>query len=267
MKIFKAIVEAAKDFLHDECMVSGAALAYYTIFSLPPILIILFAVAGWFGVEADRIDTIVKQQVGLPITDVTGSIGHKEEPNSSESDESSDAEEKQTVPSEVAGFGWLSRIFGIGLLFFTATSLFAQFQHALNRVWKVQRDPNRKVLRWFLLKRILSLGMVAIIAFMLLVSLVLTMMVDEMIEWTQGPKATFLMFGLGMLANNLITLFVATVLFAVMFKVLPDAKTSWKDMFVGSFLTALLFVTGKSVISWYLQNSEVGSSWEVPLHP
>ncbi|MAT14455.1 MAG: ribonuclease BN [Planctomyces sp.] len=256
MKFFKAAKEAAWDFIEDDCMSSGAALAYYTIFALPPLLIIVFAVAGRFGVDDQQIDTIVKEQLGIPITEFEGAdlsdaslVG---EESGNDSDQSS---------GNIAGLSYVSRAFGLGVLFFSVTGLFSQFQYSLNRVWEVKPDPDRSTIKEFVLKRLLSLGMVAIIAFLLLVSLVLSTLMDEAMEAIQGPNPGGAMMVLGIIVNNVITVIIGTLLFASMFKVLPDARTSWRDMFVGSFLTAVLFVIGKALIGWYLQNSNVGSDW------
>ncbi|MCA9040134.1 MAG: YihY/virulence factor BrkB family protein [Planctomycetaceae bacterium] len=255
MKIFKALRQAGKDFAEDECMASGAALAYYTIFSLPPMLVIVFAVAGWFGVQESKIDSMVKSQLGMPISTLP------EEAEDVPEEEQGARQERRGAIANIAGLGWLSNLFGIGLLVFSATGLFTQFQKSLNRAWEVRRATRKKKMWGFVLKRALSLGMVAIIAFVLLISLVLTMLVDETLDLITGEKVDSAVMGLGLLVDNLVTLVIGTLLFTVMFKILPDAKTSWRDMLAGSFFTALMFVVGKTVIGWYLRNADIGSHW------
>lgn len=256
MKIFGAVKKAGNDFIEDDCMVSGAALAYYTIFSLPPLLVIVFAIAGWFGVQDAKIDRMVKQQLGIPITEVQQNKKAEVAGNSAES-----KQKDSSGMSNIAGLGWASKVVGIGILIFSATSLFAQLQYALNQAWEVEPDPEQSSIFSFLMKRILSLGMVIVIAFLLLVSFVLTTLVEEAVHWIQGPSPGTAMMAVAIVLNNFVTLAVATLLFAAMFKILPDAKTSWRDLFVGAGITALLFIIGKALIGWYLQYSQLGSSW------
>ena len=257
-KFFSTVKQAGKDFSEDECMVSGAALAYYTIFSLPPLLVVVFAVAGWFGVEHETVDRIARQQLGMPTTEMPGQEQADEAGGEAASKEESD---ESGAISSLAGLNWISRVVGLGILVFSATGLFAQLQHALNRAWEVAPDPSQSGFFGLIFKRLLSLGMVAVIAFLLLVSFVLTTFVDEAVRWIQGPAPGSVAMIVGIVLDTAITLAVATLLFAAIFKVLPDAKTSWKDLLVGSFITALLFVIGKSLIAWYLQNSNIALGW------
>ncbi|MAT13827.1 MAG: hypothetical protein CMJ46_00990, partial [Planctomyces sp.] len=175
-------------------MVSGAALAYYTIFSLPPLLVIVFAIAGWFGVNESKIDSMVKEQLGIPITEVAGTESGGAESNIQENEEEQQA---GGAMSNLAGVGWIMRIIGIGILIFSATGLFAQFQYALNKAWEVEPDPEQGGIAGFITKRLLSLGMVAIIAFLLLVSLVLTTVVDEIVRSIQGSAPGTAMLAIG----------------------------------------------------------------------
>jgi membrane protein len=150
---------------------------------------------------------------------------------------------------------------GVALLIFSATGLFAQLQFALNRAWEVEPDPQQGGALRFLLKRVFSLGMIVVIAFLLLVSLVLTTLIDEITAYLQGSSPGGVALVLGIVLNNLAVLALATLLFAAMYKILPDAKMAWKDTWIGAGLTAVLFVIGKSLIGWYLQSSDVGGSW------
>jgi membrane protein len=265
MKIFQAIRSAAKDFSDDECMVSGAALAYYTIFALPPLLVIVFLVAEQAGVPQRKVDQIVTDQLGIPVAQSQGQSGKSGE--SGESGESGGTlegvagREGGKQQGSLAGLGWASRVVGLAILLFSATGLFAQLQYALNRAWEVEPDPRRGGVMSFLLKRVLSLGMVVVIAFLLLVSFVLTTLVEEIVHWIQGPGGGTAAQVVGIALNNVIAFVVATLLFAAMYKILPDAKTGWKDLWVGAAITAILFVVGKTLIGLYLQASDVGASW------
>lgn len=245
-QFMSAIRKAVKDFSDDECMTSGAAIAYYTIFSLPPLLILVFFVAGRFGVSEETIDRIMKDQLGMPLTD------------------------EQTQQAAEAGVGSgaivqrlgpLGQVVGIAILVFSATGVFAQLQFALNRAWEVEADPHRGGVLRFVLKRLLSLGMIIVIAFLLLVSFVLTTMIDELVQSVLGRSPGPAGVVVGEALNGIVTLAVGTILFAAMFNVLPDARMRWRDTWVGAALTAFLFVVGKTLIGVYLNNTAIGSAW------
>ncbi len=241
-----AIRKAVRDFSDDECMTSGAAIAYYTIFSLPPLLVVVFFVAGQFGVSEQTIDRVIKDQLGMPLTDeqtqqaAEGGIGDG---------------------AIVERLGPLGKVIGIAILVFSATGVFAQLQFALNRAWEVEADPRRGGVLHFLLKRLLSLGMIIVIAFLLLVSFVLTTMIDEVVQSVLGMKPGPAGLVAGVALNSIVTLAVGTLLFAAMFNVLPDARMRWRDTWVGAGLTAFLFVVGKALIGLYLNYADVGSAW------
>ncbi len=263
-KFFQACKQAFWDFFDDDCMSSGAAIAYYTMFSLPPLLVMVFLIAGMTGVSQGQIEQIVSQQLGLPTAAVQGGSAQQNadqrQPTAAEGASLQELANR-TSPSQVGQLGWGSQLVGVLILVFSATGVFAQLQYALNRAWEVEPDPEQGAAKSFLLKRILSLGMIVVIAFLLLVSLVLTTLTEEIIHYFQGqaPSAAVTVFGV--LLNSLVTFALATLLFAAMYKILPDADMSWKDVWVGAAMTALLFVIGKALIGWYLQYSQIGSSW------
>jgi membrane protein len=270
-KLFGAVKQAAKDFLDDECMGSGAAIAFYTIFALPPLLMMAFFVAGMFGVSPQKIDEVVTTQLGLPAPRMTGQQGQDSQPpspgqNSPQSPQQAGgleavASRAESQQSPLSGLGPISRIVGILVLVASATGILAQLQHALNRAWGVEPDPGQSGIWSFLCKRALSLGMIAVLAFLLLVSLVLTTLVDELVRLVTGGSSVVWATAIGIALNSLVTLAIATLLFAAMFKLMPDARMRWTDTWVGAFITALLFVIGKSLLAWYRQNSEIGSTW------
>ena len=253
MRFFRVLKKAASEFSADDCMSTGAAIAYYAIFSLPPLLVLVVMIAGYGGVPPERIQSMVQNQWGV------GASTPSEE-GGQQGDAIGSAFEKAKQEPKVGDFGIISRIVGIAILVFSATGLFAQLQYALNRAWGVQPDPRQGGVWRFLTKRVLSFGMILVVAFLLLVSFVLTTIIDEVIAYFQGaPEGSAL--AVGIVLNNLAAFLVATLLFAAMFKVLPDAEMSWSDMWLGAAFTALLFVIGKSLIGWYLQHSDLGSGW------
>lgn len=164
-KAFQTLKAAARDFLDDECMVSGAALAYYTIFSLPPLLVIVFYTAGLLGVSDQKISEVVGNQLGMPSSGLQTSAqpANQLAAGSDQASESTSMAKLQLGP--------LSKIVGVGLLMFSATGVFVQLQRSLNRAWEVEPDPEAGGVKNFLAKRGLSLGMIIVIAFLLLVSL------------------------------------------------------------------------------------------------
>ena len=258
-RLFSAIKQAVLDFAGDDCMSSGAAIAYYTMFSLPPLLVIVFLIAGMTGVSDQKIEQIVTDQLGLPAMPASAA------PQGSEV-----ATGEAMLPKDVAGrasqisvgnLGWASQIAGILVLIFSATGVFAQLQYALNRAWEVEPAPEQGAVRGFLLKRIFSLGMIVVIVFLLMVSMVITTTMEEILRALQGTSPGPIATALGIVLHNLATLLVATLLFAAMFKLLPDAEMSWRDVWVGAGATALLFIIGKTLIGGYLEYYDFSASW------
>ena len=264
--IFKATVN---DFSEDECLSGGAALAYYTIFSLPPLLAIVFVIAHWLGVPQEKIDQIVREQLGMPTASLNAASNHapdSQQPRGQQPDaQAAEGQqglgtiaEKAQVPGEGSLF---SRIASIAILIFSATGLLAQLQVSLNRAWEVEPDPEQSGIKNFAMKRVLSFGMIIVVAFLLLVAMVVTTLIDEILSWISSGVPGTLQMVLAHLLNAFSTLVVAALLFAAMYKILPDAKVQWRDVAVGAFVTALLFVVGKTLIGLYLQSSDVGSGW------
>ncbi len=229
-----------QEFVDDDCPSMAAALAYYTIFSLPPLLVIVITVAASvFGNDAvqGRVDDQFR-----------GLIGPRA------------AQQVQTMISQVRlgdGGSLGATIFGIAALVFAATTAFAQLQSSLNRAWEVQPDPRLNGIRTFFTKRLLSFGMILAVGFLLLVSLALSAALsafgDSVTSFTpQWISALLLRVG-----NSVLSFLVIAGLFAALYKVLPDAEIEWRDVSVGAVATAILFVTGKAMVGLYLGNSNV----------
>jgi membrane protein len=242
--VIRLIKETVKDFLEDDCMDSAAALSYYTIFSLPAILVLMLTLVSAVmnpsdvrgGFEA-QLQALMGPSAGEQIRTII-----------------QQAEQK---PDN----GLIPTILGVAGLLFGATGAFGQLQKALNRAWNVEPDPNQGGLRNFLTKRVFSLGMILVVAFFLLVSLVisaaLTGMGDKLGAFLPpGLSAPFLEA-----LDMVISLAVITLLFAALFKVMPDAKISWRSVWVGAAVTAFLFVIGKFLIGFYLGQSNPGQAY------
>jgi membrane protein len=246
--------KALSDFSEDDCMSSAAAMAYYAIFSLPPLLVLVVAIAGYFGVPPERIQKMVQDQWGVASSDDSATQG-----NDGQSGKEQQA--KEDSRQQTGALGIASRIAGVAILIFSATGLFSQLQYTLNRAWEVKPDPKKGGILAFIVKRVLSLGMILVVVFLLLVSMVLTTVIDELIAYFRGGAPKEAAIVLGITLNNLAAFVVSTLLFAAMFKVLPDAMIGWREVWFGAVFTGLLFVIGKTLIALYLQNSDLGSGW------
>jgi membrane protein len=230
---------AFKDFNEDECPVRAAALAYYTVFALPPLLILLILIASAVWDPQDVQRALEGQFAGL-----VGQDGARAIHDMIRQGERSDSR------------GLVASILGVAALLFGATGAFIQLQGALNRAWEVRPDPKQAGIRNFIGKRVLSLGMVLGVAFLMIVSLALSALIAA-----AGDSLTFIPEPVLHAANIVLSFGVLTVVFAAMFKILPDAEIEWRDVWVGALVTTGLFVVGKLLIGLYLGRSEPGSAY------
>lgn len=217
----------------------GAALAYYTTFSMAPILVIAIAVAGMvFGADA------AQEEVSVQMRGLFGDTGAR-------------AVEEMLAHAHRRGVGVLATIVGTVTLLLGASSLFGELQSALNLIWGAP-PPGKVRLLTLLRSRFLSFAMVLVIGFLLLVSLV----VSAALSGLQGSLGGFIASPFTAQTVNLVlSVLVTTTLFALLFKVLPDVKIAWKDVGVGAFVTAVLFAIGKQLIGLYLGNSTLASAY------
>ena len=235
-------IATGKDALEDDVPSLSAAIAYYTVFSLPPLLVVIVGLAGLiFGAEA--VETAIIDQV-------QGAVG----PGAA--DEVA-AMIEQRGGSLTGGLG--AKVAGIAALLFGATGAFTQLQKALNRAWEVEEDESGGIVG-VVVKRLLSFGMILTIAFLLLASLALSAAITAVGD-AAGEAVGGLPPGVMQALNLVVSLGVVTVLFALMFKVLPDAEIAWRDVWVGAFVTAVLFTVGKFLIGVYLGTADPGSAF------
>jgi membrane protein len=240
---FQLVKESAKDFSDDECPRMAAALAYYTVFALPPMLILIMMLVGAF-VSRETVQDALSGQMGSMLgADGAHTVGTMV--NQSKQPEGGSA---------------IGTIMGIAALVLGATGAFMQLQGALNTAWGVKPDPKAGGIKNFIFKRLLSVGMVLSIAFLLLVSLALSAALTAV-----GGAAGALIPGASavviVILQTLVSMVVVTLLFAAIFKVLPDAKIAWRDVWVGAIVTAVLFEIGKWGIGLYLGNSNPGKAY------
>lgn len=228
------------EFLDDDCGTRAAALAYYTVFALPPLLVLLLLVAGAIWDPAD-VERVMTSQVGSLI----GPDGARQ------------IKEVLANAERPGAGGLVTTLLGIAGLLFGATGAFVSLQDALNRAWEVAPDPNRGGIKQFVTKRLFSLGMVLGLGFLIAVSLALTSGIAALAEAMALPVPE----GALQLGLFVLELVVLSALFTAMFKVLPDAIIAWRDAAVGGFVTALLFTVGKFAIGLYLGRSDPGSAF------
>lgn len=237
LKIFKG---AFSGFSRDECGNRAAALAYYTIFALPPLLILLVTIAGKvFGPEK------VQRSLETQFAGIVGQSGGQQ------------IHQMMTHGMNTPGGGVFAMVASIVGLLLGATGAFLSLQEALNHAWEVKPDPKQGGIWNFISKRLLSLGMVFGLGFLLAVSLALTAAVSALSGAIGGGLAPVLL----KVVDVVVSVGILTLLFAALFKFLPDAKVAWRDLWVGGFATAVLFVVGKFVIGLYLGHSKPGDAF------
>ncbi len=228
---------AAKAFSTDQCSLRAAALSYYTVFALPPLLIVLIKVAGvvW---GADTVQQALQSQFA-------GLVG---------------AGGAHTVSDMVAGgqkarHGAISSVLSIIGIIAGATGALLSLQQALNAAWQVAPDPKQGGVKQFITKRLLSLGMLMALAFLLVVSLAVTSAISAVGSALGGVGIVM------QVITIIVSVVILGVLFAAMFKFLPDARVPWRSVWIGGFVTAILFEIGKFVIGLYLGHSNPGSAF------
>jgi membrane protein len=237
---FTLLKDSFAGWQEDQALTLGAALAYYTIFSLAPLLLVVIAVAGLvFGRDA------VQGQVVGQIRGLVGAQG---------------AQEVQTMIANAGkmGHGWIAALVGGGAILLGASGVFLQLQSSLDQIWGVRQRPGQGI-KGLVRARFLSFGIVVGIGFLLLVSLVVSATLAALSSLTGdlGPLAHFLME----ILNNVVSFGVVTLLFALIYRVLPDAEISWREVWIGAAATSLLFTIGKALLGLYLGSSSVASAY------
>lgn len=238
---WKILKKTFSNFYEDDSMSYASSIAFYTIFSMPAILIIALSIGSAFY-ERNVVQDELINQVGRLI----GAESAKEI-------------EQILLNATLDSTSTFAKIVGIATLIFSATTVFISLQTSLNKIWGIKPKPKRGIIK-FILNRLLSLAMVASMGFILLVSLV----IDAALVLFQGMLSKVLagitLYILNAM-NIVISLGFITVIFGLMFKVLPDAKINWKDVWVGSLITTALFTIGKFLIGFYLGNSSFNSAY------
>lgn len=240
-RIFELLKETAAHWSADRCPSMGAALSYYTVFSVAPLLLIVISLAGLFlGREAAR---------GAIVGQVSGLVGTR------------GAEVIQTALQSVAEpkEGALATLIGVLLLVVGATTVFAELQEDLHRIWKTE-DPARAKGVWgFLRARLLSIGMIMAIGFLLLVSLVASAAITALADWSTGFFGEWALTA--QVVNFVVSFAMVTTAFALIYRFLPQVRIEWRDVWIGAVVTSLLFTVGKWAIGLYIGKSAVTSGF------
>lgn len=239
---FKILKHTFKSFDNDNALKLSASLSYYTIFAIGPLLLIVITLTGLFVTRGQVVDlmngqirTLVGNEAALQITDIITSL------------------QKQQHKA------LLFSILGGITLFMGATGVFLEIQDSINYIWCLKAKPKKGWLR-FITNRLLSFSLIVGFGFLLIVSLVVNTLTDAlMVRLARffGESEAILFKGL-----NMIILFaVITLLFSIIYKVLPDAKIKWRDTIVGAAFTGVLFLLGKFLIGFYIGNSAIGTTY------
>jgi membrane protein len=240
-QILFLLKDTIKEWLEDDAPQLAAALAFYSILSLVPLIIITLAITGFFfGEEAAR---------GELVNQIDGLVGSEAAKGIQEILASTAREEKT---------GIIATIFGVITLLVGASGIFAQLQGALNHIWNVEKKKGSGIIT-VIRTRLLSFTMVFASGFLLLTSLIISAVLTALGNYASelAPGFPLLM----QLINQLVSLGIISLVFACIFKYLPDVKISWKDVVAGALLSAILFNLGKFGIGLYLGKSAISSSY------
>jgi len=236
---YKYLKQVAREFREDDILKYSASLAYYTVFSLAPLLIVIISVCGvLFGREAiqgqiyGQIKGLVGSEAALQVQDTIKNI-------------------------HISGHNFFASLISIIILVIGATGIFGEVQDSLNKIWGL-RVKTRKTWWKLILNRLLSFSLIISIGFVMMVSLLLNALVSAFSNYI-SRYATDFSLALIQITDSVLSFVTITFLFSLMFKVLPDAKIKWKDVLIGGLITSTFFTLGKLAIGYYLGQSNLTS--------
>jgi membrane protein len=240
-QIWKVLKDSFSGFSDDKVTKLSASLAYYTVFSMGPLLILIISLCGIFlGREAIE-GRVYGQLAGFMGEDTASQL------------------QEIIKKAAISGKGPIALIIGGVTLLIGATTVFGEIQDSINSIWGLKPKPKRGWLK-MLQNRFLSFSVIISLGFILLVSLAVTSLIDGLND-ALARRFSEVSVVLFYIINQVITLAVISFIFGVIFKVLPDAKIKWKDVLFGSIVTGVLFMIGKFGISIYISKSNVGSTF------
>ena len=233
--------ETYKSWMKDDPFRLSAIVAYYTVLALPGLLVIIINVVGaiW-GVE------IVQGQL---TTEISAALGK----------DTATAIERIIIETQNSERNLLSTIIGLGTLLFGATGVFYQLKISLNEIWKIAPNPKAKIWK-VITDRAVSFAFILVIGFLLLVSFIVTTAISALNNYIQNVLPDVLLY-VAYILDFVLSVGIISVLFALMFKYLPDAKIKWKTVWIGAILTSILFVIGKILLGIYFGQADPGSTY------
>jgi membrane protein len=241
-KLPRILVATFKGFGDDKCMKLSAALAYYTLFSIGPLLLMLLSLVSiFYGKEATE-GKIFHQLNGLLGADAAKQI--------------------QDIIQNISLSGQtnISFVIGIITLIIGATSIFIEIQDSLNMIWKLKAKPKKGWLQ-FIKNRLVSSSLIISLGFLMLISLIVNGVIEAMVGWLGTYFTSKFSAVLLIILNLAVTFVVVTLLFAILFKFLPDAKIQWKHVRTGALFTAILFMIGRYLIGLYITKTATASTY------
>ena len=240
--VFSLLKQTFQEWLEDKAPQLGAALAYYTVFSLAPLILVLLAIVG----------VIFRDDAAGAWNKITQQMSYFLDPNALQAVQNIAEKASQSGKSTIA------TIIGVALALFGASGVFGQLQDALNTIWGVKAKPSRGI--WgFLRTRFLSFAMVAGICFLLLVSLAIEALLKGFSHYVQSVLPGGIVIALTVYL--IFDFAVVVLLFAMIFKFLPDVKIQWRDVWIGAVMTAILFGLGKWLLGFYLGSGAASSAY------
>ena len=242
--MWSVISHTFKEFVNDECPRLAAALAYYTFFSLPALLVAIVYIGGMFVHDNEAIQSRL--------------IGHFEETMGTEGAKQVTAILKNASQPQKSTLGWLV---GTGMLLLGATGALQELQTALNRAWGVEPDPAQGGVKGFLMKRLVSFVLLLGIALLLIGSLAISWGLKAFGQWLDTNPNDWLTSNVMDWMNTGLSVALITVLFAFLLRFLPDAQVKWSDVWAGAVVTAILFWVGQSLLGLYLTYSKPTSAY------
>ncbi len=239
--LWEVLKKSGAGFFNDKVLKLSASLGYYTVFSFAPMLVVILFLAG----------IILKKEVveGSIYEQLAGFVGPKS------------AIQLQEVirNAAISNESHIAATIGIIVLLVTATTVFAEIQDSINDIWGLKTKPGKGFVQ-LVKARLLSFGIIVVLGFLLLVSLGVSTVLDALNQRLMAyfPDVTIVLF---YILNLLVNFIVTAVLFAFVFKVLPDARINWKDVTAGAIATTILFMLGKFAISFYISKSDIGGTY------
>jgi membrane protein len=241
ISVWRLLRRTFKEWHTDKASRLAAALSYYTAVAIAPLVVLFVMAIGWFYGQDSAQTQVVNQLRGM--------VGQQ----------GAEVAEVVIKSADQPSFAGIAGFLGFLTLIWGASNVFVELQDSLNTIWGLELKPRVKGLKAFVRERLLSFGMILVIGFLLLISLILGAVISALSGYLGEvlPSVGFLWQAV----NFIVSFGVTTLLFAAIYKVLPDAKFAWHDVWMGATVTALLFTVGKWLLGLYLGNASLGSAY------